>query len=457
MPIFWFVFGVFSTVVLWAGIMLIFTRPLIQRLWRKTIRIIETDPYWENLWEIVSLTRRIHPQKILENSMRAETGNLVKRPFGTPKPMPHFQGIMFLPCQMARLPTAEDTPIDTRTVIGPCAQRPLKLDTPLIISGMAFGLAVSERIKIALAKGATMARTAVNSGEGPFLPEERRYADKLIMQYSRAKWAKDPEILKQADMIEIHIGQGASASAPSEVPTAHLKGRALQLMGLSLGDTAKIHSQMPGVSRSRDWRKLVDKLRVLTGGVPIGMKMIPGRVEADLEIALHAGVDFVTLDGAQAGTKGTPTILQDDFGLPTVIGLCRAVDFLEKKRMKDQVSIIVSGGLSTPGDCLKALALGADAVALGSAVIFAASHTQGTQIPLPWEPPTQLVLYNGQFADQLDVEKAAKHVALFLQSSVEEMKLVALALGKKRLHDVDKQDLVAMDPISAEIAEIPLM
>jgi glutamate synthase domain-containing protein 2 len=454
---FWFVLGVLSTVILSAGIMLKFTRPFLTRLWRKTIRIIETDLYWENLWEIASLTRRVHPQKIVENSMRAETGNPVKRPFGSPKPMPHFQGILFLPCQMARLPTAEDTQIDTRTVIGPCAERPLKLDIPLMISGMAFGLALSERVKIALAKGATMAGTAVNAGEGAVLPEERRYAHKMIMQYSRAKWAKDPEILKQADMIEIHIGQGASGPAPNEVPTVHLKGRAMQLMGLSPGETAKIYSQMPGVHRSRDWRKLVDKLRALTGGAPIGMKMIPGRVEADLEVALHAGVDFVTLDGAQAGTKGTPTILQDDFGLPTVIGLCRAVDFLEKKQMKDQVSIIVSGGLSTPGDYLKALALGADAVALGSAIVFAASHTLGTQIPLPWEPPTQLVLYNGQFADQLDVEMAAKHVALFLKSSVEEMKLVAIALGKKRLLDVDKQDLVAMDPISAEIAEIPLM
>jgi len=436
---------------------LVFTRPLIQRLWRKAIRIIETDPYSMNLWEMVSLARRIHPQIIVENGMRAESGVLVKRPLGSPKPMPHFQGLMFLPSQMADLPTKEKIQVDTRTVIGPCAKRPLELDIPLMITGMAYGLAVSERLKIALAKGASMAGTATNSGEGPFLPEERHYADKMVIQYSRAKWAKDPEILKQADMIEIHIGQGSSGPAPSQVPSIHLKGRAMQLMGLSPGDTAEIHSRMPGVTRKQDWRKLVDKLRRLTDGVPIGMKMIPGRIEEDLEIAIYAGVDFITLDGAQAATKGTPPILQDDFGLPTVIGLCRAVEFLEKKKKKDEVSIIVSGGLSTPGDFLKALALGADAVALGSIVLFAASHLQGSQKALPWEPPTEVVWYDADLSDQLDVEKAAKYVKQLLQSSVEEMKLATIALGKTRLQDVDKQDLVAMDQVSADIAQVPLM
>ena len=139
------------------------------------------------------------------------------------------------------------------------------------------------------------------------------------------------------------------------------------------------------------------------------------------------------------------------------MGLARAVDYLEKKEKKDQISLIVSGGLSTPGDFLKALAMGADAVAIGSAVLFAASHGQGSQKTLPWEPPTQLVLYQGDQKEELNVEKGAKCVAHYLQSSVAEMKLAAIALGKGRLQDVDRKDLAAPDPVSAAIARVPLI
>ncbi|MFD1407396.1 FMN-binding glutamate synthase family protein [Kroppenstedtia eburnea] len=449
--------GAFAAILLFAAGMAICARPLVRVLFRKAVAVIETDPFPDNLWELVTLTRHISPQILIENSMRAQGGVMVKRPLGSPKKMPDFRKLTFLPCQLDRLPTPEDQAIETRTVIGPCAKKPLELEIPLLVSGMAFGLGISEQLKVALAKGSAMAGTATNGGEGPFLPEERKYADKLILQYSRAKWAKDPEILKQADMIEVHIGQGASAGTPSQVPAIHLKGRAMELMGLKPDDTAEILSRMPGIHRKQDWKKLIDRLRQLTGGVPIGMKMIPGRVEKDLEIAVAAGVDFITLDGAQAGTKGTPPILQDDFGLPAVIGLARAADYLEKKKKKDEISLIISGGLYTPGDFLKALAMGADAVAIGSAVLFAASHDQGSQKTLPWEPPTQLVLYDGDQKEELNVDEGAKCVAHYLQSSVAEMKLAAIALGKSRLQDVDRTDLAARDPVTAAIARVPMI
>lgn len=457
MNVSWSLAGALSAVFLFTLVTAFSARTLIQILWKKTIRIIESDPSPKNVWELVSLAFRIDPEKMVENNMRAAGGVLVKRPFGSPKRLPDFEGFTFLPRQMAELPLPQDAEVDTQTTIGPHARHPLKLDIPLLVSGMALGMAVSQRLKIALARGATQAGTATSTGEGPFLPEERKEAEKLIIQYSRAPWAKDPEILQQADMVEIHIGQGSSGPGPSQVPSFHLKGRAMQLMDLAPGGTAEIKSRMPGIHRKKDWRKLVNELRQLTDGVPIGMKLLPGRVEQDLEIALHAEVDFITLDGAQAGTKGTAPILQDDLGLPTVIGLCRAVDFLEKKGVKDQVSVIVSGGLKTPGDFLKALALGADAVALGSALVFAASHGQGSQKPLPWEPPTELVWYDGNLSHQLDIDKAARHTSLFFQSCTDEMKLAAQALGKKSLRDVNKKDLLAMDSLSSSIADVPLI
>ncbi len=392
----WMTAGVAAAALIVAAAVLLLVRPTIEKLVDTGLALTETETYYRNIMTMVSLFQRIDPQILVENSLRADSGKILKRPLGSPKKFPHFEGIMFLPCQMDRLPLKDAEKVDTRTVIGPRARRPLELKIPLIISGMAYGLALSEKVKLALVKAANMAGTAANSGEGPVLPEELREANKYIIQYSRAEWAKDPEILKQADMIEIHIGQGSSAGAPSQVPAKHLRGKAARLMGVAPDGEAEIRSRFPGVSRKGDWRRLVQELRSLTKGVPIGMKLAIGRVEEDLEIALYAGVDFVTLDGAQAATKGTPPILQDDVGLPTVIGLCRAVEYLEKRKKRDRVSLIVSGGIHTPGECLKALALGADAVALGSPLLFASSHTQGSQKVLPWEPPTELAFYTGK-------------------------------------------------------------
>ena len=453
----WILLGIASAALIVAAAGLFLVRPVVKKLVDTGLALTETEPYFRNMTAMVSLLKRVDPQIIVENSLRADSGKVLKRPLGSPKPFPHFDGIMFLPGQMARLPVADPERVETRTVIGPTAQRPLELEIPLLISGMAYGLGLQEKVKIALAKAANRVGTATNSGEGPVLPEEMRIANKYIVQYSRAAWAKDPEILKRADMIEIHIGQGSSAGAPSQVPAKHLKGKAARLMGVAPDGESEIRSRFPGVSRKGDWRRLVQELRTLTQGVPIGMKLAIGRVEEDLDVALYAGVDFITLDGAQAATKGTPPLLQDDVGLPTVIGLCRAVEHLEKRRKRGRVSVIVSGGFHTPGDCLKALALGADAVALGSPVLFASSHTQGSQKVLPWEPPTELVYYTGSKKELYDVEEGSVFAARFLRSMVEEMKLAAAALGKTALKDVGREDLVALDPVSAQITGLTLM
>lgn len=453
----WILSGVAAAALIVAAAVLILIRPAIGKLVDTGLALTETETYFRNIATMVSLFKRIDPQIVVENSLRAGSGKILKRPLGSPKKFPHFEGIAFLPCQMSRLPLKDAAKVETRTVIGPKAKRPLELEIPLLVTGMAYGLALTDQVKISLAKAANMVGTATNSGEGPVLPEELRVANKYIIQYSRADWAKDPEILKQADMIEIHIGQGSSAGAPSQVPAKHLKGKAARLMGVAPDGESEIRSRFPGVSRKGDWRRLVQELRSLTKGVPIGMKLAIGRVEEDLDVALYAGVDFITLDGAQAATKGTPPILQDDVGLPTVIGLCRAVEYLEKRKKRDRVSVIVSGGLHTPGECLKALALGADAVALGSPLLFASSHTQGSQKVLPWEPPTELTFYTGEKRELYDPDEGAVFAARFLRSMVEEMKLAAAALGKASLQEVGREDLVALDPVSAQMTGLPLM
>lgn len=363
-------------VALIGGLLLIFLyRKLIKWVAGFVIRLLLTETYSKNMWEFVSSARRFKPLKIAEGGLRAEFGEVLSRPLGTPKKMVGFDSLIFLPAQLATLTTKESHKVETRTVIGPKAKRPLKLEIPLLISGMGAGVPLSESVKIALAKGASLAGTAANTGQGPLLPEERKAADKLILQYSRAPWAKTPEVLKQADMVEIVVGGGGDACSSQVIPSKRLSKQLRKLMGLKGGEDARIGFRVPGVEHPDDWPKLVEKLREETDGVPIGVKILPGRVEEDIDRALDAGVDVITIDGARAGAGESAPIFQDDFGLPTIRGLCRAVEHLEKRRARDKVSLIASGGLFQPGDYLKALALGADAVALGTVPLLAAIHT----------------------------------------------------------------------------------
>lgn len=430
-------------------------RSLLGRAARQTISKFMTEAYDENLWEVFSAGARTTPQVILETNLRAEKGESLLRPIGGPKKFPDFSGLMFNVAQLATLPTSEDVPVKTSVVLGKRAARPLKLDIPIIVSAMAYGFILSEKAKVALARGASLAGTATNTGEGPFLPSERKAARHLIIQYNRGTWSKEPEILRQADMIEIQLGQGARAGIGNVVKSKEIDNEVRKRLGLAPGQDAVTHGRQPGMSSPDQLVGIVSKLRKITGGVPIGVKIAAGNaLEEDLAYILEAEADVVTIDGAQGATGHSLPILQDDFGLPTLYALCRASRFLEKQGMKDQVSLIISGGLKTPGDYLKALALGADAVAIGSMALFAVTHTQVLEA-LPFEPPIQVIYQNGRYKDKFDVEKGARHLANYLVSCTEEMKEAARALGKTRLSQVSKDDLFALDAKTAEIAGVP--
>lgn len=354
------------------------------------------------------------------------------------------------------LVTPEDQAVDMRITIGPKAKRPLSIDIPIMAGGMGYGIGVSEKTKIAIARGTAAVGTLTNTGEGGFLPEERKNAKYLIIQYNSGHWSKEPEILRQADAIEIHIGQGATAGSASIIPAEYIQGRASKVLQVQNQDVVVIPSRHKELNKPQDLRKLVDKLRALTDGVPIGVKICASaKIEADLEVAIHAGVDFISIDGGQAGTKGGPPILEDDFGLPTIYALSRAVRYLRKRKVKDHITLLSGGGYSTPSDCLKALALGADGVYMGTAILWAMTHDQVTKA-IPWEPPTQLVFYPGSLTDEFDEQEAAKHLENFFTSFVEEMKVAILALGKSSVRDVGMEDLVALDELTSKVTNIPL-
>lgn len=433
-------------------------------LGRKTIALtgnsfvhrIMVDNYQENLWEFVSAAKKVGLQNIVETNLRSQEGKQIDRPLGSPKKFPNFDNVMFNFAQLHRLPTVESQSIDTKVIIGPQAKKPLIVDMPILISGMAYGLALSARAKIALAKGSAMAGTATNTGEGAFLPAERKAAKKLIIQYNRGAWCKSEKILRQADAIEIHIGQGAGGGTGHIIPDKNIDYKIKRNLGVKWGERAIIHATLSDTNKVNKLNELVSNLKEITGGVPIGVKLAGSKyLEKDLEISLKAGVDYIVLDGAQAGSKGTAPILQDDFGLPSLFALKRANDYLIETKQKEKVSLIVSGGYYTPGQMLKALALGADAIYIGSIALFGMSHTEVLKA-LPWEPPTSVVFYKGPRNKKFKVKTGAKQLYKFLKSCNEEIMTGVRALGKTSIKEVDKEDLFALDPYTSKILDIPL-
>lgn len=413
------------------------------------------DPYTENLWEIYSSTKKVTPQVLIETAMRTKTGIPLTRPFGSPVHFSPWNDLMFNPVHLFRMPVLAKEKVDMRVVIGPEAKRPLKLEIPVIISGMSYGGALSKEAKIALAKGAALVGTASNSGEAPLLQEEREAASLFIGQYNRGGWMRE-EMLKQLDMVEIQLGQGAQASAPMGTKSEKIGKEYREIFGLNEGEDALIDSRLPGINSPQEFINQVHVLKEMVD-VPVGLKIAATHhLEKELAIALEAGIDVLCIDGAEAGTHGGPTILQDDFGLPAMHALCRTVDYLKKENVREKISVIASGGLLTPGHFLKALALGADAVYIGTIAVMA---MVGSMIKktVPWEPPTDLVLYSGKEKDEFNVEQGAVNLAFFLKSCVKEMELAMKALGKSSVVTVNKNDLSALSEKVAKITGVELV
>lgn len=430
-------------------------RWMIKRMVKDMMQIVIKEPYDENIMELMPGIKRYGIQTVLENSLRSASEEVLHRPLGSSRDWPNFDSITFIPAQTSPFPISKDEEVDISITIGPKAKKPLKLAIPLIISGMAYGVALSKEAKVALAQAASQIGTATNSGEGPILQEEREAATKYIVQFSKTTWGKDEDAIKNADMIEIKLGQGALAGMGDSIPPDKIKGQASKLMGLKEGEDAVIHEQFFENQTLQDLKELVDSLRTMSDGVPIGAKiMAGGKIEEDIDRLIEIGVDVIAIDGGQASTRGAPTILQDDFGIPSLHAVIRATRHLKKIKAKDQVSLIVSGGFKTPGDYLKVLAFGADAVYLGSSVLYAISHGQNLK-PIPWEPPTQIVWYDGKYKDDYEVEKGAKSGYRFLKASSEEMKVGLRAMGKRSLRELSIKDMVAYDEKIAKEVGVP--
>lgn len=419
----------------------------------KAISRIIKDQYIENIFEMIPAGKKVGAINLMEIAMRASSGMPLTRPLGSPIHFSPWEKLLFNPVHLYRMPTHESVGIGTSITIGHRAKKPMTLSIPIMIAGMSFGGALSKSTKIALAKAATFMGTATNTGEAGLLKEEREAASLLIGQYNRGGWLNTPEKYKQLDAIEIQLGQGAQGSTNQRTPVRNIGPDYKETFELADGESAIIHSRLADVNSKDDFIRLVHKLRDETG-VPIGLKIAATHhLEKELQIAVESEVDFVTLDGAEGGTHGGSPTLQDDLGLPTLFALTRATEFFARKKVTGDINLIATGGLTTPGQVLKALALGADGVYMGTAALMALASEQMVEA-LPFEPPTSLMVYTGKMTDQFDIEKGTHSLIKFLNATVREMEQVAISLGKTALTDLTKSDLCALDPVIAQATGI---
>jgi glutamate synthase domain-containing protein 2 len=411
-----------------------------------------TEKYADNLAEFLPSLKRFSVLNAIEMSLRAQEGKVITRPLGTPKHFLGFENLMFQPHQMTKFPLPVTTQPDMTVVIAPRAEKPLTIQIPLMIGAMAYGLALSEEAKIALAKAANILQTTTCSGEGPVLPEEEAIAEKYVLQISRWSWGeRTDEQIAGASMLEVQMGQGADMGS-ARFEAAEIAGRAQRLGHIAPGESPVSFPASPGVQTPEDWPEFMSKLRKRANGIPIALKlMATDHLEDDLAVALDLGFDAVIIDGAQGGAHASTPIKQDDFGIPSLYALIRAKRYLQNR----DITLIVAGGYFTPGQCLKALALGADAIYLATIPLFSLAHNQGQKV-LPWEPLTTLLYYPSPSKTKLSIDTAATYVANSLTSMSLEMEEAMLALGKASLKELSPDDLAALDPYTAEVTGVKL-
>lgn len=381
----------------------------------------------------------------------AVTGKTISGAMGTKMAMPSWDDILLLGAQLNPPPLDEGEPVSTMTVIGKHAKKPMILDSPVYISHMSFG-ALSKEIKVALAKGSAMARTAMCSGEGGILPQEREASYKYIFEYIPNKYSVTDENLRSADAIEIKIGQGTKPGMGGHLPGEKVTAEIAELRGKKQGEDVQSPSKFPELNTKEDLKDMVTMLRSRSDGRPIGIKIAAGRIERDLEYCVYAEPDFITIDGRGGATGSSPLFLREATSVPTVYALYRARKYLDAVR--SDISLVITGGFRVSADVAKALAMGADAVAVASAALIAAACQQ-YRICGSGNCPVGIATQDPQLRERLKVEQSAQRVANYLNVTREELKTFARITGHACVHDLSVDDLVTINREISEFTNIP--
>ena len=362
--------------------------------------------------------------------------------------VPRWDDIQFVTAQLHRLPMLDEEEVGTDLVIGPNAAKPLRLDIPLFVSDMSFG-ALSEEAKVALARGAQLAGTGICSGEGGMLPEEKAQNDRYFYELASGRFGFAMKKVQQCQAFHFKGGQGAKTGTGGHLPGHKVSAKIAVVRGLKPGEPAISPARFPDWTSEDQYTDFAAKVREETGGIPIGFKLSAQHIEKDLDAALRIGVDYVILDGRGGGTGAAPLLFRENISVPTIPALARARRHLDRCGAEG-VTLIITGGLRTPADFAKAMALGADGVAVANSAIQAigclgmrACHTNNC--------PVGIATQKQHLRVRLPVDEASQRLARFFGASVELMKVMARACGRRHLSELSAEDLTTF---RREIAEL---
>ena len=365
--------------------------------------------------------------------------------------LPKWDDIQLLTAQLHKAPLLDDDSVGTDVVIGPNAQKPLKLDIPLFVSDMSFG-ALSEPAKLALARGAELAGTGICSGEGGMLPQEQEENSRYFYELASARFGFEWDKLDKVQAFHFKGGQGAKTGTGGHLPGKKVKGKIAEVRGLEPGQDAISPSRFPEWTEPSQIKDFADEVRDRTGGIPIGYKLSAQHIEKDIDAALEVGVDYIILDGRGGGTGAAPIIFRDNISVPTIPALARARRHLDQLDRRN-ITLVVTGGLRKPADFIKALALGADAIGLSNSAMQAigciamrACHTNNCPVGIATQKP--------HLVSRLVIEKSARQLTNFFEASVELMQVMARACGHDHLSKFNHDDLTTWKKDMAEISGV---
>ena len=403
----------------------------------------------------------------------AETGIYDIRGGGSKRKLPHFDDLLFLGASMSRYPLEgyRET-CNTKVTLGTrYASKPLELDIPITIAGMSFG-ALSGRAKEALGRGASMAGTSTTTGDGGMTPEERGQSKNLVYQLLPSRYGMNPDDLRKADAIEIVIGQGAKPGGGGMLLGQKISDRVAEMRTLPKGIDQRSACRHPDWTGPDDLKIKILEIREITGWkVPIFIKVAGARPYYDTALAVKAGADVVVLDGMQGGTAATQEVFIENVGQPTLACIRPAVDALQDLNQHRKVQLIISGGIRNGADVAKAMALGADAVSIGSAAMIALGDNDPK-----WEKdynklgstagayddwhegndPAGITTQDPKLMKRFDPVAGGRRLSNYLKVMTLEAQTIARASGKNDLHNLEPEDLCALTVESAAMARVPL-
>lgn len=422
-------------------------------------------------------------RQTLDYIHRASTTGLYEiRGLGAKRHLPHFDDLVFLAASLSRYPLeGYRERCNTKTVLGTrFAKKPIELDIPITVAGMSFG-ALSANVKEALGRAATAMGTSTTTGDGGMTREERQSSKTLVYQCLPSRYGFNPDDVRRADAIEVVIGQGAKPGGGGMLLGQKVNPRVAKMRTLPEGVDQRSACRHPDWTGPDDLAIKIQELRELTDWEkPIYVKVGATRVFNDVKLAVHAGADVVVVDGMQGGTAATQTCFIEHVGIPTLAAVRQAVDALEDLDMKGKVQLIVSGGIRTGADVAKALALGADAVAIGQGMLMALGcnremyfqngqpvSAEADYAALGTAPgfchhchtgkcPVGVTTQDAVLEQRLQPEWGAKHVRNYLKTLNLELTTLARACGKQDVHHLEPEDLVALTVEAAAMARVPL-